>query len=948
MTCLVSRRVRVAVASVVLILTTVAYEVRWSPELHAVSSSLVISQVYGGGGNSGATWTHDFIEILNIGTTAVEVDGWTVQYISAAGTGVWATTPLTGTIQPGRYYLIQEARGTGGTTELPPPDATGTIAMSATAGNVALVSSLMPLVGNPSARGDVVDRVGYGDAPPTPALWFEGSGPTNNPSNTTAALRGHAGCLDRDDNAIDFATGIPTPRNSAVDPFSCAALPLAIHDIQGNGLRSPHDGLLVWTDGVVTARKFNGFFLQLPDEETDEDAKTSEGIFVFTDQPPPAFVQVGSRVEVTAVVQEFVPPSDLNSPPVTELGLVPLVALGPTEHPVPPPIAITAAHTDPNGYIEQLERLEGMRVTVSSVQVVAPTGAFSFTTADEVNARSRTNGIFFGVIPPHPRPFREPGIEDPEPIPMPPCCIPRFGANPERLRFDSRAQPGSVPLEVASGWTVRNITGPLDFGSRTATILMDPLPPPIVEPVAPPSPIRPPAGDEFTVASFNAQRFFDNRSGPPGPVLTDEAYDMRLNKLSLAIRTRMHAPDILALEEVERLVTIEDIAARVNGDAVAAREPNPHYQGFLLEGHDVGGIDSGFLVKRSRVTVVGEQVVQEGHEELFEDGSFLHDRPPLVLQALVHPPEGSPFPVTVYAIHNRSLVGIDDPGAGRVRNKRRAQAESEARLIQQRQAANPSERIVVVGDFNGYEFSDGYVDVLGTIKGAPTAANEVERPSPDLVDPDLVLLTELVPASERYSYSFRGNAQAIDHALVSETLVSQVSGIAYSRGNADSPESYRNDPTRFERLSDHDMLVAYFTFPQTASANLSLETMARPPTSLPGGVVRFESVLGNRGPSRAVEAVFMQWLPEHTRFIRVSAPPDWSCDTPEVGESGEVTCRAESLPPQMRVRVAVLTQVRRRTPAGTTIVSPTVVWSAVPDPVLRDNFSRGVVFVGRR
>src|SRR5438552_351810 len=100
--------------------------------VEAVSTSIVISQVYGGGGNAGSTYTNDFIELFNRGASPVSVNGWSVQYASAAGTS-WQVTNLTNvTIQPGQYYLVQEAPGAGGTTPLPTPDATGTIAMSAT------------------------------------------------------------------------------------------------------------------------------------------------------------------------------------------------------------------------------------------------------------------------------------------------------------------------------------------------------------------------------------------------------------------------------------------------------------------------------------------------------------------------------------------------------------------------------------------------------------------------------------------------------------------------------------------------------------------------------------------------------------------------------------------------------------------------------------------------
>src|SRR6185369_4872005 len=98
------------------------------------------SQIYGGGGNSGATLKNDFIEIFNRSGSAVNITGWSVQYASATGSS-WQVTTLSGTLQPGQYYLIQEAVGAGGTQNLPTPDATGNIAMSALSGKVALMKN---------------------------------------------------------------------------------------------------------------------------------------------------------------------------------------------------------------------------------------------------------------------------------------------------------------------------------------------------------------------------------------------------------------------------------------------------------------------------------------------------------------------------------------------------------------------------------------------------------------------------------------------------------------------------------------------------------------------------------------------------------------------------------------------------------------------------------------
>ena len=202
------------------------------------TSQVVISQVYGGGGNAGATYTNDFIEIFNRGTSSVSLNGWSVQYASATGTS-WQKTDLTNvTLAPGQYYLIQEALGAGGTTALPTPDATGTIAMSGTAGKVALLNTNVLIVSGTSCPTGVtlVDLAGFG----TTANCFEGSGPTPAPSNTNAVLRAAAGCTDNNNNAADFVAGLPNPRNTATALNPCSGPPaLSVSVIAGINAAEP-------------------------------------------------------------------------------------------------------------------------------------------------------------------------------------------------------------------------------------------------------------------------------------------------------------------------------------------------------------------------------------------------------------------------------------------------------------------------------------------------------------------------------------------------------------------------------------------------------------------------------------------------------------------------------------------------------------------------------------
>ena len=190
----------------------------------ASASGVVVSQVYGGGGNTGATFQNDFVELFNAGATAVDISGWTVQYATAAGTS-WQTTPLTGTIPAGRYYLVQLASSAAVGAPLPAPDATGTSNLAATGGKIALVRNASPLTcgasaGSCSADPSVEDLVGYGNASD-----FEGTGSAPAASNILAARRASEGCGDTGDNAADFAAATPDPRNAAATAHSCAGTP---------------------------------------------------------------------------------------------------------------------------------------------------------------------------------------------------------------------------------------------------------------------------------------------------------------------------------------------------------------------------------------------------------------------------------------------------------------------------------------------------------------------------------------------------------------------------------------------------------------------------------------------------------------------------------------------------------------------------------------------------
>lgn len=617
---------------------------------------------------------------------------------------------------------------------------------------------------------------------------------------------------------------------------------LTIWQIQGQGTASPYNGQPARTTGIVTARISNGFFMQDPNPDTNP--MTSEGIFVFTSSAPPAAAAIGALVQVAGTVSEFRRSTVPNGPPVTEL-TGPTVLLLTTGNALPLAQTITASDLTPGGGIAQLERFEGMRVTFSSITAVGPTDG----TLSEANATSTTNGFFYAVISGTPRPFREPGVQigDPDPM-LPSPFIPRFDGNPEVFGVDSGAQTGTSPVDVSTGAVMTNITGVLhqDFG--VYRVIPDQTLTPVGNISAVPVPAAQPA--ELKIGSFNLERFYDtvNDPGTSDVALTAAAFERRLKKASLAIRNVLGMPHVLAVVEMENLATLQALAARIDADAASASQAPPNYQACLVEGNDIGGIDVGFLYS-SRVTLV--DCVQFGKDTTYIDPNTmlpatLNDRPPIVLRGSIKAPgSDSAYPFTVVANHLRSLNDIDSPTDGnRVRAKRRAQAEFTASLLQDRQ----SENTISVGDYNAFQFSDGYVDVMGTIKGAPAPFNQVFLSSSDLVNPNYTNLVETVPPATGYSYVFSGNAQSLDHVLVNNRVLPRVTRYTVARLDADFPEAYRSDDNRPERISDHDAPVMYLRLPVDVTSSTS---MSQSPVNYNQGQGQYMSNLSVKNDSPA-------------------------------------------------------------------------------------------------
>jgi hypothetical protein len=388
---------------------------------------------------------------------------------------------------------------------------------------------------------------------------------------------------------------------------------------------------------------------------------------------------------------------------------------------------------------------------------------------------------------------------------LPDANIPRWDENPERLSVDLNGRAGSTGLALTSNVSLGTVTGVLDFAFAEYHLIPDVDPTPSANMTFVPVPV--PLATEFTVACFNIENFNNGAT--------------QRQKAARAVRQVMRYPDIIGHEEIASLAALQGLRDQVNADAIANGDPNPAYEAFLIPAPSGGTQHVGFLVKTARVSVTS--VTQERASETYINPlnglpETLHDRPPLVLRATVDPTGPNPIPVIVVVNHPRSFIDVGtDPGDGpRVRAKRKAQGESIGGLMDELQDNNPGTSVMTVGDFNAFQFNDGYTDPIATIKGTPTADDQVVvDASPDVVSPDLFNLTETLPVSERYSFTFEGTPQALDHVIVNRNALARFTRYAIGRLDADFPDTpasaFETDPSRPERASDHDAPVAYFS-----------------------------------------------------------------------------------------------------------------------------------------
>lgn len=788
-----SPRLRRSLAAAAALSTAATLGLTCTPPAMAASSSVMISEVYGGGGNSGATYASDFVELYNASGQSVDLDGWSVQYWSANGTTAQKTS-LSGSVAPGRHFLVKEADGSNTSAQaLPAPDATGKIAMSSTGGRVAIVN----------AAGETVDLLGWGGASTA-----EGA-PAPATTNSTSVAR-RSECTDTDDNVTDFTTGAPSPANSGAGASPCtpsAPKPVeatTIQQIQGSSHYSPlRNQRVSGVEGIVTAVGNSGFYLQAPSDNND---MTSDAVLVYTKSAPS--VTVGDKVSVDAVVTEFRPGGASGNDNLTTTELtspsVKMLSSG-NELPAPARLGIdriapqqtidaqnvgnvesSAAEFNPaRDAIDFNESLEGMRVSLTDAHAVGPTkekyGETAVIPGQNVEAvKSPRGGVVYS------------GYDRP---------------NSMRVILDSAlVGKDKIPAANVGDTYAGDTVGIMDYAFANPHVL-----------VTNPTTLQP-AGlqrektatatnNQLAIATFNVENL-----APSDP-------QTKYDRLAAQITNNLASPDILTLEEiqdnngvqndgvVDSSTTVRKLVETIKahgGPSYESRWINPAdgqdggapggniRQVFLFRtDRDVQFVDKGTpdATTATEVTGSGKKAsltVSPGRITP-NDPAWNNSRKPLVGQFTFR---GETF--FVIANHFNSKGG-DDPLFGRWQQPVRSsetQRHAQASLVREFQdkllAANPDARIVTLGDLNDFEFSTTADILVG--KGA-TAMNDLPR---------------TLPTNERYSYVYEGNSQILDHILISPALGRAPKGW---RGAAFQYDIVHTNSEFRDQDSDHDPQV---------------------------------------------------------------------------------------------------------------------------------------------
>jgi predicted extracellular nuclease len=651
-----------------------------------------------------------------------------------------------------------------------------------------LPSGTVNFAANETSQVVTVDVSGDTDSEPNENFTVTLSNPSGGATITTATANG---TIQNDDN-IAITPIYDIQGASQTSPF----VTVDFNNLPANTFTITGDSVV--TTGIVTAVDSNGFYLQ--DPNGDGDIATSDALFVFTGSNPG--VSVGDELQVEGTVAEFfpgdtdtrnLPTTQISSPTITTLSsgnTLPAAVIIGSGGRVPPTENIdndAFSSFDPTtDGIDFFESLEAMRVTAQNAVAIAPTNRFGeiFTVVD-----NGTNAT---------------GISDRGTLNISPDDF-----NPEKVQIDEDSGVFDFDFPTVDvGDSLGNVTGVVSYSfgnfeiipteDFTSNITAANLQPEVSSLTG--------SSDQLTVASYNLLNLDPNDSDGD----TDIA-NGRFDTIASQVINNLNSPDIIGLQEVQdNSGSIDEGTVAANQtlqtliDAIAAAG-GPTYElidnTFITDGasggQPGGNIRTAFLYNPDRVDLVEGSVQPIGDQS--SGSAFEGARLPLVADFEFNAQE-----VTVVTNHFSSkggsapILGIEQPFDQRQEDtsvngsldERQAQANAVQEFVTETLNADPNANLVVLGDFNEFEF----VSPL------------------EILEQNLTNLTEILPEDERYSFIFQGNSQSLDHILVSDSL-SQSAEFDIVHVNSEFAETD-------QRASDHDPLIVRVTLDAPTGPNM--------------------------------------------------------------------------------------------------------------------------------
>ncbi|MFF2632028.1 ExeM/NucH family extracellular endonuclease [Microbacterium sp. NPDC058021] len=792
----------------------------------SVDAPVVISEVYGGGGNAGGAFNRDFIELANVSDAAVDLSGYSVQYASATG-GNWQLTPLTGiTLPAGAQLLIGAAPGADATQPAITPDVDGGLALSGSQGKVALVSTQTPLSGFSGLVGlpEVVDFVGWGAA-----NHFAGAAPAPATTNPQSISR-NAEFGNTADNAADFALATPTPVGRGGTEPEPEPEPepetIAIRDLQGTTDTSPYAGRTVTTSGVVTAHYptggFGGYVIQSPGTGGALDPAThgaSDAVFVRAPQAT-GEVALGDTVEVTGLVGEYQGLTQIEVAPGAATTLEDAAA------PVPATLAWPADAA-------QREALESM--------LLAPQGTFTVTNTYSTGQYGEV-GLAAGDEPlRQPTDVARPGSPEAAAVAADNAARAVTLDDGASTNFLSAANSALTPAYVSLvepvvvGGTA-TFAAPLIVDFRNGAWKLNPTSPLVGDGSGddtvtfsnPRTAAPDDVGGDVSIASFNVLNYFTTlgASTPSCVAYTDrfgdgvtvregcdqrgawDADDLARQQAKIVAAIEKLDADVVGLMEIENSAALGEQADEATATLVAALnaaagEDTWAYVASSADLPDPAGQDvitNAIIYQPAAVTPVG--AARALGDQSGDDQAFGNAREPI---AQVFEPTGGGEPVLVAVNHFKSKgsagpwPGDADAGDGQGSSNESRVRQATALRDWVTEIQGDVDAVALVGDFNSY----GYEDPLQV-----------------LYDAGYVSAEQAFDVDTR-SYSFSGLSGSLDHVLLNAQARARATGadiwninsgealaLEYSRFRSHGTEFYAAD---VYRSSDHDPIKVGLT-----------------------------------------------------------------------------------------------------------------------------------------